>query len=61
MVMVEFPPGHSAAAAVKVPVRDVLGDSLPPGQYRVEARLTGNAWKAGWLPAGEVPLRLPPQ
>lgn len=50
--------GHIAALAV--PVRAVLGDSLPPGRYRIQTRLGGNGWEAGYLVAGEVELRAPP-
>ena len=53
-------PGDSAAlAAIALPVRTVLGDSLPPGRYRIEAQLVGNGSKAGFLRAGEVELRQP--
>ena len=54
------PHDSGAIAAVTIPVRAVLGDSLPPGRYRIETRLFGNGWKAGQLTAGEVELRLPP-
>lgn len=53
-------PGDSGGlAAIALSVRSVLGDSLPPGRYRIEAQLVGNGAKAGFLRAGEVELRLP--
>jgi hypothetical protein len=51
--------GIKPVAAVIVPVRDILGDSLPPGRYRIEALVTGSASKAGYIRAGEVDLRGP--
>ncbi len=57
-LVIELAPGDSAhVASLAVPVREVLGDSLPPGRYRIRARLTGNGWQAGELGAGEVELR----
>jgi len=53
-------PGDSGlVAAVALPVRAVLGDSLVPGRYRIEARLLAYAEKPGFLRAGEVDLRIP--
>jgi hypothetical protein len=42
---------------LRVLVRDVLGDSLPPGRYRVTARIAVNGRLVGNLKAGEVDLR----
>ena len=59
--LVELPPGGSSPiAALSVPVRAVLGVSLRGERYRIEARLGGNGWQAGYLTAGEVELRPPP-
>ena len=51
--------GIKPVAAVVVPVRDILGDSLPGGRYRIEALVTGSASKAGYIRAGEVDLHAP--
>src|SRR2546430_1429779 len=37
--VMSFPPGGSHTYVLNVPVREVLGDSLPAGRYRVTARL----------------------
>ena len=60
-ILVELPPrGSGPIAALAIPVRAVLGDSLRAGRYRIEARLGGNGWQAGYLGAGDVELRQPP-
>jgi len=50
------PGGSTPAGVAIVPVRDILGDSLPAGRYRIEALVNGSAWKAGRIPAGAVEL-----
>jgi hypothetical protein len=52
-----FPPGDSYASVLKVPVREILGDSLPSGRYRVTTRLVSNGGDGRKLDAGEVVLR----
>ena len=59
--LVELPPGGSGpVTALAIPVRAVLGDSLRAGRYRIDARLGGNGWQAGYIAAGDVELRPPP-
>jgi hypothetical protein len=54
-------PGDSAAVgALLLPSRIVLDDSLPPGRYRVTARLSGSGWRAGELDAGQADFHSPP-
>lgn len=55
-------PGMSASSSElerTIRVRDVLGDSLPPGRYRVTALVAFNNQTSGDLAAGEVELRAP--
>ena len=40
-------------------VRAILGDSLPPGRYRITARVTANGRSSGHLDVGEIELRPP--
>jgi hypothetical protein len=57
-----LPPGKSASSSElerTVRARDVLGDSLPPGRYRVTALVGFNNQSSGDLAAGEVELRAP--
>jgi hypothetical protein len=49
-----FPAGDSQTSVFKVPVREILGDSLPSGRYRVTARLIGNGGDGRKLDAGDV-------
>ncbi len=51
-----FPPGGSYTYVLKVPVAEVLGDSLPPGRYRVSAQLRLNGYLTRKLSAGDVEL-----
>ena len=51
LMLMTFPPGHTMTFVLKTPVKDILGDSLPPARYHVTARL----WDAH-LNAGEVNL-----
>ena len=49
-----FPPGARVTSVLKVPVREILGDSLPSRRYRVTARLISNGGDGRKLDAGEV-------
>ena len=53
-------PGESKTYVLAVPVREVLGDSLPRGRYRVTARVRINGELVRGLDAGDVELS-PPQ
>ncbi len=55
-----FPPGGSYTYVLNVPVREVLGDSLPSGHYGVTARLVINGKLVRDLDAGDVELSAPP-
>jgi hypothetical protein len=44
----------------QISVRDMLGDSLPPGRYKITARLHAYDQSTDDLHAGEIELRLPP-
>ena len=57
LLVMTFPPGASYTSVLKVPVREILGDSLPGGRYRVIARLMSNGGDGRKLDAGEVILR----
>lgn len=54
-----FPPGASYAYVLKVPVREILGDSLPNARFDVTARLVINGTLVRDLHAGEVELSAP--
>lgn len=43
----------------RIPVHAILGDSLPPGPYRVTARVTVNGRPSDNLASGELELREP--
>jgi hypothetical protein len=61
MMMRELPPGRSVLAySSSTPVREVLGDSLPPGRYQIRAFFSLNRRSIEGIPAGEVELRAPP-
>ena len=61
MMMRELPPGRSVLAySSSTPVREVLGDSLPPGRYQIRAIFSLNRRGIKGIPAGEVELRVPP-
>lgn len=54
-----IPPGSSSQVAVfTLPVRAILGDSLPLGRYRFTAQLNSSGWSAGEIDAGI--LEIPP-
>jgi hypothetical protein len=56
IIVRNFPPGGSNTYVLTVPVRGVLGDSLPSGRYRVTARLVDGGGDGRKLDAGEVVL-----
>jgi hypothetical protein len=47
---------HSSSTSV----RDILGDSLPPGRYQIKASFWVNERRIKGMAAGEVELRRPP-
>ncbi len=54
-------PGRPVLAySSSTPVRDILGDSLPPGRYQIRASFSLNERSIKSIPAGEVELRVPP-
>jgi hypothetical protein len=55
-----FPPGASYTYILKVPVPQILGDSLPKGRYQVTAQLRLNGYITQRLPAGHVEFSSPP-
>lgn len=56
MVTILVPPGGSAHFDCRIPVRDILGDSLSSGRYKITARVYINDQEVKGLPAGEVEL-----
>jgi hypothetical protein len=54
LLVMTFPPGALQTSVLKVPVREILGDSLPSGHYRVTARLNGHGGDGRKLDAGDV-------
>lgn len=60
LLVMTFPPGASHTYVLKVPVREVLGDSLPAGRYRVKARLFINGDIIRGLQGDVVKLSAPP-
>ena len=57
----ELLPGRPVLAhSSSTPVRDILGDSLPPGRYQIRASFSLNERSIKGIPAGEVELRVPP-
>lgn len=56
--MLGLPPGASRTFVLAVPVREVLGDSLPNGRYRVTARVLINGDLVRGLELGDVDLSL---
>jgi hypothetical protein len=61
MIWRELPPGRSVLAySSSTPVREVLGDSLPPGRYQISASFSLNQRSITRIPAGEVELGVPP-
>jgi hypothetical protein len=61
MMVRELQPGRSVLAySSSTPVREVLGDSLPPGRYQIRAFFSLNRHSIEGVSAGEVELRAPP-
>ncbi len=60
MMVIGVSPGTSRTFVLAVPVREVLGDSLRKGRYRVTARVRINGDLVRRLEAGEVELSSPP-
>ena len=61
MMVEELLPGRPVLAySSSTPVREVLGDSLPPGRYQIRAIFSLNRRGIKGIPAGEVELRVPP-
>ena len=61
MMVRQLLPGRSVLAYSSLtPVREVLGDSLPPGRYQIRASFPLNERSIRAIPAGEVELRVPP-
>lgn len=58
--MVIVLPGGLRRYELRVPVNEILGDSLPPGRYGIVARLSINGCEIKNLRAGEVEFRQPP-
>lgn len=56
VVGVRVPPGASSHYDRRIPVGDILGDSLPPGRYKITARIYLNDQEVKGLSAGEVEL-----
>ncbi len=57
VMMFMLPPGASTHFDRRIAVRDILGDSLQSGRYRIMAGIYINNWEVKGLPAGEVELR----
>jgi hypothetical protein len=53
-------PGKSTTFVLLVPMKDVLGDSLPEGRYHVTASVRVSGTQVRGLNAGEVKLSSPP-
>jgi len=53
-------PGKAKTFVLSVPVKDVLGDSLPAGRYHVSASVRVSGTQVRGLSAGEVKLSSPP-
>lgn len=56
----QVPPGVSMSYDLRMAVRDILGDSLQSGRYKITARLYINMQAVKDLHAGEIELRAPP-
>ena len=55
----DLAPGDSVSPSDflrRVPIRAILGDSLPPGRYRITARVTANGRPSGNLESGVVEI-----
>ena len=58
-LMRTIPPGGLVKYELRIPVTEILGDSLAPGRYTVTGRITINGREIKNLRAGEVELSLP--
>ncbi|MEA2705973.1 MAG: hypothetical protein QOH22_761 [Gemmatimonadaceae bacterium] len=56
LIAMSFPPGTSHTYVLEVPVREILGDSLPKGRYEVTAQLRINGYLTPRLSTGDVDL-----
>ena len=54
------PPGGLLTYELRVHIKQIFGDSLASGKYRIIARIAINGRETNNLPAGEVELRAPP-
>jgi hypothetical protein len=61
VMMFMLPPGASTHFDRRIAVRDILGDSLQSGRYKITATLYINNREVKGLPAGEVELRVKPR
>jgi hypothetical protein len=59
LIGMTFPPGATYTYVLKVPVQEVLGDSLSNGRYDVTAQLRLNGFLTGRFEAGDVKLVAP--
>jgi hypothetical protein len=60
MMMRQLLPSRSVLAySSSTPMRDILGDSLPPGRYQIRAFFSLNRQSIEGVSAGEVELRVP--
>jgi hypothetical protein len=59
MQIMGLAPGTSRTFALAVPVKEVLGDSLPRGRYRITARVRINGALVRGLDGGDVELSSP--
>jgi hypothetical protein len=60
MQAIGLAPGKSTTLVLLVPVKEVLGDSLPEGRYHVTASVRISGTQVRGLSAGEVKLSSPP-
>lgn len=58
----DLAPGDSVSPSDftrRVPIRAILGDSLPPGRYRITARVQANGRSSDHIEVGEIELGSP--
>ena len=53
-------PGGLVRYELRAPVREILGDSLPPGKYRITAQIVINGREVNGVVGGNVHLVVPP-
>lgn len=56
LLVMSFPPGGAYTFALRVPIREILYDSLSDGRYRVSASLAINGRRIDHLFAGEIEI-----